>query len=125
MMFSGMLMFLVTSNAPASRSSKSHFTVTLGEYFTNSTSTKSVRREIYHSGITVRVQLCHRKDLLTTLDGQKPTLTATVSLVHLPPERPDTEENPPETGLTPDVTVDGNDMAKESNPSFCISASMV
>lgn len=47
-------------------------------------------------------------------------------IIHLPPESPDTEENPPETGLTLDETVDGNDMAaKESNPSFCISASMV
>lgn len=48
-------------------------------------------------------------------------------LIHLPPERPDTEEEkPPETGLTLDVTVDGNDtLAKESNPSFCISASML
>jgi len=45
--------------------------------------------------------------------------------IHLPPERPDTAENPPETGLALDVAVDGNDAANESNPSFCISASIV
>lgn len=45
--------------------------------------------------------------------------------IHLQPERPDTAETPPDMGLTLVVTVEGYDMANESNPSFCISASML